>query len=225
MPLIKFGVSEQESSQQFLTAHTINVNSNFNLKTNNMIFRAIKFVAEAHEGHYRKGTNIPYISHLMNVMKILCESNCETEVIVAGILHDVVEDTPVTIEVVERKFGKRVAQVFQGASETENLQKDSQWKASWRDRKQHTIDYLRITKNIDKLLVSAADKLDNSRAILQDYTELGETFWTRFNAGKEEQKWYYQSLAEVFLQRGNEIGEPLLNIANQINETVKNIFR
>ena len=74
-----------------------------------MIFRAIKFAADAHEGHYRKGTNIPYISHLMNVMKILCENNCSDEVVVAGILHDVVEDTPITIEQVERKFGKTVA--------------------------------------------------------------------------------------------------------------------
>lgn len=161
----------------------------------------------------------------MNVMKILCEHHCETEVIVAGILHDVVEDTPVTIEVVERKFGKRVAEVVQGASEREKLVKDALWNVSWKERKQNSIDYLRTTKNLDKLLVSAADKLDNSRAILQDYTELGDAVWARFNAGKEEQKWYYQSLAEVFLQRGNEFGDPLLKIAKQLKETVDAIFK
>src|SRR5665647_24789 len=73
-----------------------------------MVFKAIKFVADAHQGQYRKGTNIPYISHLMNVMKILCENGCDKEIITAGILHDVVEDTSVTIEQVERLFGKRV---------------------------------------------------------------------------------------------------------------------
>jgi len=161
----------------------------------------------------------------MNVMKILCENNCETEVIVAGILHDVVEDTPITIEVVERKFGKRVAEVVQGASEPEKSVKNSQWEASWRQRKQHTINYLSTTDSIDKLLVSAADKLDNARAILQDYSELGDTFWERFNAGKEEQKWYYQSLAEVFLQRGKEMGGPLNKIAEQLKETVNGIFK
>jgi (p)ppGpp synthase/HD superfamily hydrolase len=190
-----------------------------------MIFRAIKFVAEAHEGHFRKGTNIPYISHLMNVMKILCENNCETEVIVAGILHAVVEDTPVTIDVVERKFGKRIAEVVQGASEPEKVQKDAHWNVSWKARKQHSIDYLRTTNNLDKLLVSAADKLDNARAILQDYTALGEKFWMRFNAGKIEQEWYYQSLAKVFLERGNEFGEPLQQISRQLNETVNDIFQ
>ena len=190
-----------------------------------MIFRAIKFVAEAHEGHYRKGTKIPYISHLMNVMKILCENDCDTEVVVAGILHDVVEDTPVTIELVERKFGKRVAQVVAGASEPDKIQKDTQWKASWKERKQHTIEYLRTTKDIDKLLVSCADKLDNAKSILQDYHELGESFWTRFNAGKEEQMWYYQSLATVFVERGNYFGDPLLKIAKQLDETTKAIFK
>ncbi len=190
-----------------------------------MVFRAVKFVAEAHEGHYRKGTNIPYISHLMNVMKILCENDCETELIVAGILHDVVEDTTVTIDVVERKFGKRVAAIVKDASEPEKVQKGASWNVSWKERKQRSIEYLRTTDNLDKLLVSASDKLDNARAILKDYDEIGDALWTRFNAGKEEQKWYYQSLAKVFLQRGNEFGKPLLKIAKQLNETVDNIFK
>lgn len=189
-----------------------------------MIFRAINFAAQAHEGHFRKGTKIPYISHLMNVMKILCENHCEMEVVVAGILHDVVEDTPITIEMVERKFGKRVADVVLGASEPQKLVKDDHWNGSWRERKQHSINYLKETKNLDKLLVSAADKLDNARSILQDYTELGEVFWNRFNAGKEDQKWYYETLGEVFLIRGNEMGEPLLKIAKELMETVSRIF-
>ncbi len=190
-----------------------------------MIFRAIKFVAEAHEGHYRKGTTIPYISHLMNVMKILCENNCETEVIVAGILHDVVEDTPITIDIVERKFGKRVAEIVAGASEREKIQKDTQQKVSWKQRKQNTIDQLKQTRCLDTLLVSCADKLDSSRATLQDYREFGEGLWIRFNAGKEEQKWYYKSLAQIFIERGQEFGNPLLKMAIQLEKTVNEIFK
>ena len=86
-----------------------------------MVFKAIKFVAEAHQGHYRKGTSIPYISHLMNVMKILIEIGCDKEIITAGILHDVIEDTSVTPEQVERVFGKRVATIVAGASEPEHI--------------------------------------------------------------------------------------------------------
>ncbi|MGB3453115.1 MAG: HD domain-containing protein [Moheibacter sp.] len=189
-----------------------------------MIFRAIKFVAEAHEGHYRKGTNIPYISHLTNVMKILCENGCGQEVIVAGILHDAVEDTPVSLDVIKLKFGDRVAELVAAVSEKEKLETGNQEEAGWKERKQHTIDSLQKTDSVDKLLVSCADKLDNTRAILQDYRKLGNQLWTRFNAGKEEQKWYYQSLAEVFVTRGNEFGEPLKNIANEMKSTVDLIF-
>lgn len=189
-----------------------------------MIFRAIKFAAEAHEGHYRKGTNIPYISHLMNVMKILCENNCSDEVVIAGILHDVVEDTPITIEQVERKFGKTVADMVAGASEPEKTQKDQQWKGSWQERKQHTIDYLGNEANLDKLLVSCADKLDNARAIKQNFMELGDKFWERFNAGKEDQKWYYTGLAEAFEKRAKQYGTPLSNMSEAFSKVVNDIF-
>lgn len=130
-----------------------------------MIFRAIKFVAEAHEGHYRKGTNIPYISHLTNVMKILCENGCSEEVIVAGILHDAVEDTPISLDVIKLKFGNRVAELVAAASEKEKLETGDQEEAGWKERKQHTINSLQKTDSVDKLLVSCADKLDNTRAI------------------------------------------------------------
>lgn len=189
-----------------------------------MIFRAIKFVADAHEGHYRKGTNIPYISHLTNVMKILCENGCSQEVIVAGILHDAVEDTPVSLDVIKLKFGDRVAELVAAASEKEKLETGDQEEAGWKERKQHTIDSLQKTDSVDKLLVSCADKLDNTRAILQDYRKLGDQLWTRFNTGKEEQRWYYQSLAEVFVKRGNEFGQPLKNMANEMKSTVDLIF-
>ncbi len=139
-----------------------------------MIFRAIKFVAEAHIGHYRKGTNIPYISHLMNVMKILCESGCDKDVITAGILHDVVEDTAVTIDQVERLFGKRVAAIVTGASEPDSMRKGTDEKTSWRLRKQHTIEFVAREASLEQLLVSCADKLDNSEAIKQDYVSAGE---------------------------------------------------
>lgn len=81
----------------------------------NMIFKAIRFATEAHAGQYRKGTNISYISHLTNVMKLLCEAGWDEKTLAAGILHDIVEDTPVTLEVVETKFGREVAFLFPGS--------------------------------------------------------------------------------------------------------------
>lgn len=52
------------------------------------IFQAIRLVAEAHDGQYRKGSRLPYITHLMNVMKILIEQGCDEEIVAAGIMHD-----------------------------------------------------------------------------------------------------------------------------------------
>jgi (p)ppGpp synthase/HD superfamily hydrolase len=191
-----------------------------------LIFKAIQFVAEAHAGQFRKGTHIPYISHLINVMKILCENNCEEVVIVSGILHDVVEDTPVTIGEVEAVFGREVAFLVSGATEVRKLGKirEKTDLTGWKERKQHTIHFVAHEATPDQLLVSAADKLDNLRAIRDDYRRLGEELWSRFNAGKEEQKWYYSGLAAAFENRANEIGEPLKGISGEMSGIVNSVF-
>ncbi len=191
-----------------------------------MIFSAIQFAAEAHAGQYRKGTNIPYISHLINVMQILCENSCTEEVIAAGLLHDVVEDTTVTIEEVETRFGAEVAFLVKGATEIQKLDKIRTItdEASWKERKLHTIYFLTNEATPDQLMVSAADKLDNIRAIRKDYSRLGEDLWHRFNAGKEEQKWYYSGIVEVFVKRSKEIGEPLKGISDELTAIVNCIF-
>ena len=189
-----------------------------------MIFRAIKFAADAHEGHYRKGSKIPYITHPMNVMKTLLEMGCDVEVAVAGLFHDVVEDTPYSIEVIESKFGHRVATLVDAASEPEDLRNGRSPVKNWKKRKEHTIGILSTQDDIDKLLVTCADKLDNVNAIKNDYAKLGDKLWERFNAGKEEQRWYYESLSNAFLKRGEKLGEPLLTLANRLDATVKSIF-
>ena len=191
-----------------------------------MIFEAIRFAAVAHSGQYRKGTNIPYISHLINVMTILCGNNCPEEVVVAGLLHDIVEDTPVTIWEVEAGFGPEVAFLVRGATEIQKLSKIRVVtdKVSWKERKQHTLQFLTDEATRNQLVVSAADKLDNLRAIRDDYGRLGEELWARFNAGKEEQKWYYSAIAATFEKRANEFGEPLKKLSEELSGIVSLVF-
>src|SRR5687767_4080623 len=99
------------------------------------ISKAIAFANTAHEGHFRKGTAIPYIFHVMNVGKLLTEEmECEEDVIVAGILHDTVEDTPVTYEDIERAFGLNVLRLVKGASEQDKSD-------TWENRKAETIKH------------------------------------------------------------------------------------
>lgn len=179
-----------------------------------MIFSAIEFATKAHAGQYRKGTKIPYIVHPLNVAKILIEHDCPEDVVVAGILHDTVEDTPITIEDIRQTFGERVAQLVQGASEPDKSD-------TWENRKKHTIEYLK-TAPMDVLLVSLADKLDNVRAIREDYEKLGESLWSRFNRPRESQAWYYRSLAEVF--SGRHFDGQFASFVGEFRSEVRNVF-
>lgn len=188
------------------------------------IFQAIRLVAEAHEGQYRKGSRLPYITHLMNVMKILIEQGCDEEIVAAGILHDTLEDTSVVYEDIEKLFGSRVAELVQGASEVREPADAYNGKASWKARKEHTIQFLLNKATPDQLLVACADKLDNITSIQADYRRLGDVLWERFNADKHQQQWYYTAIAGAFEYRAKETGGPLACLAGQLSGIVKDTF-
>ncbi len=96
-----------------------------------MIDKAIQFAAIAHEGQYRKGTNIPYIIHPVSVGFLLQSIGCDEEVIVAGLLHDTVEDTDTELDDIKREFGERVASLVFSASEPDKT-------LTWEERKIHS---------------------------------------------------------------------------------------
>lgn len=159
----------------------------------NRVNQAIEFALVAHAGQLRKGTDIQYISHPFAVGLLLAKYKCSDDMITAGILHDCLEDTTVTYEEIENKFGADVAKLVEGASEKDRSK-------SWKSRKQHTIAYLK--KSSDEICqVSCADKLHNLMSIIKDFNSIGYRFWERFNAPKEDQVWYYTSLGKVFEER------------------------
>lgn len=180
----------------------------------NRVFDAIEFASKAHRGQFRKGTRVPYIVHPIGVMKILIECGADEDTVIAGILHDVVEDTPVTLEEIKKAFGYKVARIVKGASEPEKSE-------AWEKRKLHTIENLKSAEP-NVLIVEIADKLDNIRSIQEDYRRLGESFWNRFNRPKSSQKWYYESLLEVFLSRKDET--PCTQLVYEFEKIVKEIF-
>ena len=169
-----------------------------------IVSKALIFAAEHHQYQHRKGTKIPFMTQLLNVCKLVAENNCSNEVLAAALLHDVVEDTEVTIEQVEETFGKQVAEIVRGATELDKLEKKAiEKESSWLERKQHTIYFLQHEASADQLLVSAADKLDNLRSIVYDYNKFGEKLWSRFNASKEQQAWYYTSISAILIDKGD----------------------
>ena len=180
----------------------------------NTIDQAIAFAAQAHQGQLRKSTQIPYISHPYAVAMMLCRIGCSEEVIVAGLLHDTLEDTQTSVEQLDRQFGDRVTEIVLGCSEPDKS-------LSWEARKEHTIASL-ADASLEIKLVSCADKLHNLRCMLADQDRVGEGLWERFKRGRVQQAWYYRSLVMALVElEQSELGQ---GIYQELRETVEKLF-
>jgi (p)ppGpp synthase/HD superfamily hydrolase len=153
-----------------------------------MIEEAKSFATKAHAGQKRKNSNVDYIVHPIRVAETLRQAGFQEEVICAGYLHDVVEDTDIELSDIERRFGRKVKRIV--AAHTEDKSQ------SWDNRKKHTIDTVQIAPLEIKALI-VADKLDNLQSLNEDLEREGDTVWRHFNAGYEKQKWYNESIVEV----------------------------
>jgi (p)ppGpp synthase/HD superfamily hydrolase len=176
--------------------------------------RAFEFAAEKHKSQIRKASTIPYIAHLMGVASLVLEAGGDEDLVIAALLHDVVEDcggAPMLKEV-RRLFGTRVAKVVDGCTDA-----DTYPKPPWRERKEKYIRHLK-TADADTKLVSAADKLNNVRSILSDYRAIGESVWSRFTGGREGTLWYYRTLRDVFLRhKQNRVTRDLELAVNELD--------
>ncbi|MBT4334451.1 bifunctional (p)ppGpp synthetase/guanosine-3',5'-bis(diphosphate) 3'-pyrophosphohydrolase [archaeon] len=164
------------------------------------ITKAFEFAHEAHLGQKRKGTGAPYIIHPMEVSIILMKNNATPNAVIAGLLHDTVEDTDTTMEDIEKEFGRGVAELVRGATEPSKLEKKKitiKPENIWKTNKSHTIKFIK-TANRDMKMLSCADKLSNIRTTIEDHKIMGEKVWEKFHAPKEEQKWYYISMCKSF---------------------------
>jgi len=180
--------------------------------------RAFVFAAEKHAGQTRKASTIPYIAHLMGVASLVLEAGGDEDLAIAALLHDVVEDcggAPMLQEV-QRRFGKRVAKVVEGCTDTDEFPKPP-----WRERKESYLRHLREADQ-DTRLVSAADKLNNVRSILADHREIGDSVWARFNGGREGTLWYYRALLDEFLRhKPNRIARDLELAVNDLESATR----
>jgi (p)ppGpp synthase/HD superfamily hydrolase len=162
----------------------------------------------------RKGTNIPYVTHLLAVAAIVGENGGTEDEVIAALLHDAIEDQggATAREEIRRRFGDAVVSIVDGTSDTDVVPKPP-----WSERKRNYVAHLRDASR-SVLLVSAADKLHNARSILKDLRAEGEAAWLRFNAGREDQIWYYKALVDAFREAGG-----LENLVEELDEIVENI--
>jgi GTP pyrophosphokinase len=154
---------------------------------------ALTYASQLHAVQVRKGTKIPYVTHLLSVAAVVLEHGATEDEAIAALLHDAIEDQggAPTREEIRRRFGDAVVSIVDGCTDAEVIPKPP-----WRQRKEHHIAELQHA-SASVLLVSAADILHNARAILADYRQQGEALWSRFRAGKEEQLWYYRSFLKA----------------------------
>jgi (p)ppGpp synthase/HD superfamily hydrolase len=188
------------------------------------IVEAFLFSYNSHFDNHRKDSRVPYIVHPMDVASVLMKNNASEDVIIAGLLHDVVEDTEIELDELYEKFGEKIASLVDGISEPEKYRKiksRDKRKANWKERKIHTIDNIR-TADYDLKLLTCADKLSNIRDMINDYNEIGDKLYYKLNSTKEDNKWYYKSMLRSFESQPNSlVGLPMFN---QYKNSVECLF-
>ena len=155
---------------------------------------AAEFAARAHRNAVRKGEDIPYIAHPVEAAFIAAQLTDNEDVVIAALLHDVVEDAGCTPEDIRERFGEAAAGLV--AMETEDKMRDIPAEASWKLRKQAALEHIKNAPREAKI-VCLADKLSNMRLSARTYQKVGDAMWERFNQkDKREQEWYYRGMAE-----------------------------
>lgn len=152
------------------------------------------FAELAHRGQFRKNSDVPFINHPVKVMNVLKDVGAPVEVLAAGLLHDVVEDTEYTLEDIANRFGNPVSELVYYV--TEKKEEDGVMRP-WKDRKRDYIDLL-YSAPYEAVLVSAADKLANLSDTYEDYKMFGDDAFKKFNATKSGQTWYYAEMVALF---------------------------
>lgn len=167
---------------------------------------ALRFALDAHGDQKRKGTQIPYVSHLVQVAGLVLEYGGDAEQAVAGLLHDAIEDCDrVDAEVLHARFGPRVARIVQSCSDV--LESDTAGsKSPWLERKRRYVEHLRNTDAATRL-VAGCDKLHNLRSMIADLEAEGRSTLDRFSGTPEQIRWYYD---EVRAALGDDLPARLL---------------
>jgi (p)ppGpp synthase/HD superfamily hydrolase len=164
---------------------------------------ALRYAAIVHAGQTRKGGGAPYLAHLLGVASLALEYGADEDEAIAALLHDAVEDAGGVgrLEDIRLRFGERVAEIVWGCTDADTVAK-----APWRERKE---SYLARVPGLcaGTRVVSACDKLHNTRAYLRAYRLSGEAIWARFQGGREGTLWYLRAITSALQQHG---GSPVV---------------
>jgi (p)ppGpp synthase/HD superfamily hydrolase len=160
--------------------------------------RALVFAARLHRDQKRKGSGVPYVSHLLAVCELTLEYGGDEDEAIAALLHDAIEDQGGEVARAEilREFGARVTEIVDGCTDT-----DESPKPAWRARKENYIRHVEGA-SASVRLVSACDKLHNARSLIMDYRVFGEDLWSRFTGRRDGTLWYYRAMVNALRSAG-----------------------
>jgi (p)ppGpp synthase/HD superfamily hydrolase len=184
--------------------------------------QALTYAHQLHATQIRKGSGIPYISHLLGVASIALEYGANEDEAIAALLHDAIEDQggAATREEIRRLFGDNITAIVDGCTDADTIPKPP-----WKQRKEKYLAHI-STASPSVLLVSCADKIYNARSILKDYRIIGDAVWERFKAGKEGTLWYYRALVDAFNKTNKntqitQLTEELERVVTELETLVK----
>ena len=177
---------------------------------------ALKYASRLHAKQTRKGSNAPYISHLLAVAAIALDHGATEKEAIAALLHDAVEDQggQKTLDKIRRRYGKRVARIVDAVSDT-----DQSPKPPWRERKEAYVERIRSEPYSARLVV-ASDKLHNVRDLLSSYRVQGDDLWTHFNGGRGGTLWYYRAVVDALVAAAKPEENQLRAITEEIDRTL-----
>jgi (p)ppGpp synthase/HD superfamily hydrolase len=172
--------------------------------------RALAYAAALHRDQKRRGSDTPYVAHLLATAATAIENGADEDEAIAALLHDAVEDQggAATRAEIATRFGERVAAIVEECSDT-----DQDPKPPWRERKEAYLAHLRRASPSARF-VSACDKLHNARSLLADYERRGEEIWEIFNGGRAGTLWYYRAIVDALSE-----GEPSA-VVSELRRTV-----
>jgi GTP pyrophosphokinase len=176
---------------------------------------ALIYSNKLHAGQLRKGSQVPYIAHLLGVAGLVLEDGGDEDEAIAALLHDAVEDQGGlgTLNEIRMRYGSRVAEIVLSVSDAYEDPKPP-----WRERKEDYIASIR-TADLSAIRVSLADKVYNARATLMDIEQEGESGWSRFNGGKDGTLWYYHQLIGSYRERGSsKLLQELIRVIGELDE-------
>ena len=208
-------------------------------KPSKNFYFAMTLAGIGHEDEVRKGSDIPYLGHLLGVASIVIEAGGTEDQAAGALLHDLLEDTPTTHKQLITLIGEPIADIVLGCTDTtyarkqeikedqkhwEKERKDKFW---WTDRKEPYIKKLAEKKSSDpSLLVSLADKTYNAENTVADLRKCPEsekhTVWDKFNVGYEYQREWYRGLLEAFRNEGYSTG--MQDLFHRFEKAVNEMF-